>query len=151
MMRSVALALVLTLSPVLLVAQEPRPTVVIPQTTPKAIGEAMRDVLKEQKFRLGSANKKRIVLIQSRGNIPQSTGEIMRVRLEVGFAVEEVPEGHRVTLADETLIAERSAGMEQRRPQDLDRNRQSYQRLLDQAKAALEPALASDTAGAGAP
>ena len=151
MMRPAALALILTLSPALILAQEPRPTVVIAHATPKAIGEAMRDVLKEQKFRLGSASKKRIVLIQSRGNIAQSTGEIMRVRLEVGFVVEELPQGHRVTLADETLIAERSAGMEQRRPQDLDRNRQSYQKLLDQAKAALEPAAAPDTAGAGAP
>jgi hypothetical protein len=56
-----------------------------------------------------------------------------------------------VTLADETLIADRGVGMEQRRPQDLERNRQSYQKLLDQAKAALERTPATDTTGASAP
>jgi len=125
-------------------AQEPQPSVIIAHTTPKAIGEAMRDALKAQNFKLWSNGKKRIVLVQPRGNIAQATGEIIRVRLEVGFTVEEVPEGHRVTVADETLIGERSIGMEQRRPQDLERNRQSYQNLLNQVKATLE-------AGAGAP
>ena len=126
-------------------AQEPRPSVVIAQVTPKAIGEAMRNALKSQNFKLWSAGKKRIVLVQPRGNVAQTTGEVIQVRLEVGFTVEEVPEGHRVTLADETLIGERSIGTEQRRPQDLERNRQSYQNLLDQVKAALETGAASDT------
>ena len=41
--------------------------------------------------------------------------------------------------------------MEQRRPQDLDRNRQSYQNLLNQVKAALEqPAAADSTPSADA-
>jgi hypothetical protein len=83
--------------------------------------------------------------VQPRGNVAQSTGEIMRVRLEVGFGIEALAEGLRVTLADETLIAERGVGMEQRRPQDLDRNRQSYQNLLDQVKAVLEPRAGADT------
>jgi hypothetical protein len=121
-----------------LLAQEPPASVVIAQSTPKAIGEAMRDDLKDQKFKLAAARKQRIVLSQSRGNVAQATGEVLRVRLEVGFTVEELPEGHRVTVADETLIAERGAAFEQRRPQDLARNRQAYQGLLDRVKATLE-------------
>jgi flavin-binding protein dodecin len=139
------LVLVLALVPSILAGQESRPSVIIAGTTPKAIGEAMRDALAEQKFKLGSAGKKRIVLVQPRGNVAQSTGEIMRVRLEVGFGIEALAEGLRVTLADETLIAERGVGTEQRRPQDLDRNRQSYQNLLDQVKAVLEPRAGADT------
>ena len=147
MIRTACTALMLSSLALALQAQEPRPTVVIAQATPKAIGEALRDALKAQNFKLWSNGKKRIVLVQPRGDIAQSTGEIIRVRLEVGFTVEEVPEGHRVTLADETLIGERSIGMEQRRPQDLERNRQSYQNLLNQLKAALEPHPAADSAG----
>lgn len=139
------LLLILSLVPSILAGQEARPSVVIAGSTPKAIGEAMRDALAEQKFKLGSAGKKRIVLVQPRGNVAQATGEIMRVRLEVGFTVEAIAEGLRVTLADETLIAERGVGMEQRRPQDLDRNRQSYQNLLDQVKVTLESPAGADS------
>ena len=147
MIRAACTALMLSTLALPLRTQEPQPSVIIAQATPKAIGEALRDALKAQNFKLWSNGKKRIVLVQPRGNIAQSTGEIIRVRLEVGFTVEEVPEGHRVTVADETLIGERSIGMEQRRPQDLERNRQSYQNLLNQVKAALEPCPAADSAG----
>ena len=147
MIRAVCAALMLSTLVLPLRAQEPQPSVIIAQATPKAIGEALRDALKAQNFKLWSNGKKRIVLVQPRGNIAQATGEIIRVRLEVGFTVEEVPGGHRVTVADETLIGERSVGMEQRRPQDLERNRQSYQNLLNQVKAALEPRTAVDSAG----
>lgn len=146
MTRPLLAALTIALLPATLAAQEPRPSVVIANSTPKAIGEAMRDALEDQKFKLSSARKGRIVLSQARGNIAQATGEIMRVRLEVGFAVEEVPGGHRVTVADETLIAERGVGTEQRRPQDLERNRQAYQNLLNQVKAAIETPAAADSA-----
>ena len=127
-------------------AQERSASVVIAHSTPKAIGEAMRDALDDQKLKLAGARKQRIVLSQPRGNIAQATGEVLRVRLEVGFTVEELPEGHRVTVADETLIAERGAAFEQRRPQDLARNREAYQALLDRVKAMLEEPGPADSA-----
>ena len=130
---------------------ESRPSVTIAGATPKAAGEVLKRVLADQKFKVGVSDR-RIVLTQDRGRVPQATGEIMRVRLEVTIRLDKVTDSLMLTMVDETLIGERGAGLEQRRTLDPARNRTTYVNLLNRVKADLEgTSTAADTTPPPAP
>ena len=127
---------------------EPAPSVTIAGANAKAAGEVLKRILAAQKFKV-SATDHRILRTQDRGRVPQATGEVLRVRLEVGIRVDKRPDSLQLTIADETLIAERTPGLEQRRPQNFDRNRASYQKLLTLVKVELEGGAPRDSAVRG--
>jgi hypothetical protein len=120
-------------------------SVTIAGATPKAAGEVLKRELASQKFKVGVSDR-RITLTQDRGRVPQATGDIVRVRLEVGIRVDKSPAGLTLTVVDETLIGDRGAGLEQRRTLTPDRNRASYQDLLKRVKAELEGGASRDSA-----
>ncbi len=120
-----------------LAAQDDHASVTVSHATPKAIADVMGEILKPQKFKVASVNRKRITITQPRGSVAQSTGEIVRVRLDVDFTLAEQGDSTRITVASETLVGE-GPSFEQRRPQDPSRNNASYQNLLTQVKARLE-------------
>jgi hypothetical protein len=112
-------------------------SVTVAGATPKAVGEVLKRELASQKFKVGVSDR-RILLTQDRGRVPQATGDIVRVRLEVGIRVDKSPEGLMLTVVDETLIGDRGAGLEQRRTLSPERNRTTYLNLLTRVKAELE-------------
>lgn len=136
--------LLATLTSTLRAQAESPASVTIAGATPKAAGEVLKRELASQKFKVGVSDR-RITLTQDRGRVPQATGEIVRVRLEVGIRVDKSPAGLTLTVVDETLIGDRGAGLEQRRTLTPDRNRASYQDLLDRVKAELEGGASPDS------
>ena len=136
--------LLATLTSTLRAQAESPASVTIAGATPKAAGEVLKRELASQKFKVGVSDR-RITLTQDRGRVPQATGEIVRVRLEVGIRVDKSPTGLTLTVVDETLIGDRGAGLEQRRTLTPDRNRASYQDLLNRVKAELEGGARPDS------
>lgn len=131
--------------------QAPPPSIMLGHTTSKEVARAMGEVLKDQKFKVTKASKGRIVLTQNRGNVAQATGEVMKVRLEMGFAVEEVGDSLKVTATDETYYADRGTFGEQSRQVELDKERESFTNLLQAVKARLDStAVPADSAKAPA-
>ncbi len=149
MMRicSGVLVLMCTLTPALHAQQGPPPSVMIAHTTPKAIGAAMLEVLQPQKFKVAKASKGRIVLSQNRGNVAQATGEVMRVRLEMVFAVEQVGDSLKITATSETYYADRGPMGEQARSVDVNKERQNFELLLNATKERIEHSSPADSAG----
>jgi hypothetical protein len=83
--------------------------------------------------------------------VAQATGEVMKVRLEMGFAVEEVGDSLKVTATDETYYADRGTFGEQSRQVELDKERESFTNLLQAVKARLDStAVPADSAKAPA-
>ena len=118
---------------------ESPPSVTIAGATPKTVGEVLKRVLADQKFKVGVSDR-RIMLTQDRGRVPQATGEVLRIRLEVAIRLDKVTDSLMLTMVDETLIGERGAGLEQRRTLDPAGNRTTYVNLLNRVKAELEGA-----------
>lgn len=137
------LALICTLTPVLHAQQAPPPSVMLAHVTSREVALAMGEILKPQKFKVKKVSKGRIVLSQNRGNVAQATGEVMKVRLEMGFAVEEVGDSLRITATDETYYADRGTFGEQSRTVEVNKERDSFENLFKAVKEKL--------AGAGAP
>jgi hypothetical protein len=80
--------------------------------------------------------------------VAQATGEVMKVRLEMGFAVEEVGDSLKVTATDETYYADRGPLGEQSRSVELDKERESFTNLLQAVKARMDStAVPADSAG----
>lgn len=130
----------------LLAQQAPPPSVVIAHATPKNVVAAMGEILKPQKFKVTKASKGRIIVSQNRGNVAQATGEVMRVRLEMGFAVEQVGDSLRVTATDEAYYADRGTFGEQKRSVDVNKERESFENLLRMVKARVD-SMSADTTG----
>ncbi len=125
--------------------QGPPPSVTLAHVTPKDVASAMGEILKPQKFKVKKVSKGRIVLTQDRGRVPQATGEIMRVRLEMGFAVEEVGDSLKVTATDETYYADRGTFGEQSRSVDPGTERESFDNLFKAVQEKLAGAPAADS------
>jgi hypothetical protein len=147
MMRvPLGMALAMMLSTSSLHAQHaPPPSVVIAHTTHKDIAKAMGDILKPQKFKVLRVNKGQIVLSQDRGGVAQATGEVMRVRLEMVFALENVDDSIRVTPVEEAYYGGGAA--ELKRTVELDKERESFENLLRMVKARVD-SMTADTTGA---
>jgi hypothetical protein len=129
-------------------AQAPPPSIMLGHTTSKEVAKAMGEVLKEQKFKVTKASKGRIVLTQKRGNVAQATGEVMKVRLEMGFAVEDVGDSLKVTVTDETYYADRGPLGEQQRSVEIDKEHDKFMNLFQAVKARLDSTAApADSAG----
>ena len=118
-------------------AQEPPPSVTIVHATPKAVADAMGEIMKPQKFKVVKASKKRIVLSQDRGNVAQATGTVVKVRLEMGFRLDSLADSLKVTATDETFYADAGPMGEQQREQKVDKDRQNFMTLLERVKAKL--------------
>lgn len=128
--------------------QAPAPSIMLAHTTSKEVARVMGEVLKDQKFKVTKASKGRIVLTQKRGNVAQATGEVMKVRLEMGFAVEEVGDSLKVTATDETYYADRGTFGEQKRSVEIDKERGNFMNLFQAVKARLDSTSApADSAG----
>lgn len=144
------LALAVAAVPFLHAQQAPPPSVMLAHVTSKDVATAMGEVLKDQKFKVTKASKGRIVLSQNRGNVAQATGEVMKVRLEMGFAVEEVGDSLRVTAKDETYYAERGTFGEQSRSVDVNAERESFESLFKAVKEKLNGAGAAEATDSSA-
>jgi hypothetical protein len=130
--------------------QAPPPSVMLAHVTSKDVARAMGEVLKDQKFKVTKASKGRIVLSQNRGNVAQATGEVMKVRLEMGFAVEEVGDSIRVTAKDETYYADRGTFGEQSRSVDVNKERESFESLFKAVREKLNGAGAAEASDSSA-
>jgi len=143
-----AVLLSVVFHPVGLLGQHaPPPSVVIAHATPKAVASAMGEILKPQKFKVTKAGSGRIVVSQKRGDVAQATGEILKVRLEMGFALEPVGDSLRVTATDETYYADRGTFGEQKRSVEVEKERESFENLLRMVKARVD-SMTADTTGA---
>jgi hypothetical protein len=129
--------------PALIAQQAPPPSVMLAHVTSKEVAQAMGEILKPQKFKVKKASKGRIVLSQDRGNVAQATGEVMKVRLEMEFAVEEVGDSLKITATGETYYADRGAFGEQSRSVDVNKERDSFENLFSAVKQKLNGAGAA--------
>jgi hypothetical protein len=129
--------------PSLQAQQAPPPSVMLAHVTSKEVAQAMGDILKPQKFKVKKASKSRIVLSQDRGNVAQATGEVMKVRLEMEFAVEEAGDSLKVTATGETYYADRGTFGEQSRSVDVNKERDSFENLFSAVKQKLNGAGAA--------
>lgn len=123
--------------------QAPPPSVTIAHTTHKQIAKAMGDILKPQKFKVHRASKGQIVLSQDRGGVAQATGEVLRVRLEMVFALEAVGDSIRVTPVEEAYYGGGAAELKRTVP--LDKERDSFENLLRMVKARVDSVTADTT------
>ena len=108
--------------------QAPPPSLVVTHVTHKDIAKAMGDILKPQKFKVLRASKGQIVISQDRGGVPQATGGVMRVRLEMVFALETKGDSIRVTPVEEAYYGGGAA--ELKRTVELDKDRQNFETLF---------------------
>ncbi len=108
--------------------------------TSREVAQAMGEILKPQKFKVKKASKGRIVLSQDRGNVAQATGEVMKVRLEMEFAVEEVGDSLKITATGETYYADRGTFGEQSRSVDVNKERDSFENLFKAVRQKLNGA-----------
>jgi hypothetical protein len=116
----------------------------VSHSTPKLIAKAMGDILKAQKFKVTRVSKSQIVLSQDRGSVAQATGGVMRVRLEMTFAVQTIGDSVRVWPVKEAYYGGGSAELE--RTVELDKEHDNFVHLFQAVKARLDSA-AADSAG----
>lgn len=117
-------------------AQGERPHVTV-MASADGIRDAIARQLAVQKFSVREAKSKLIVFEQDRGSVATTTGDQLKVRLEVEFVLKPRGDSTEVLLSRETLVGAARDGADRRREIDPKQNRASFQALLDLVKAEL--------------